>query len=102
MAKDELSIRLKIAGKSYPMKIAPEKEEVYRQAESEINDYFARIRQRKYKYFEDRDYLALAALKFAIDKVDMARSREVLDEDMRALERIDAALADYLDGEALK
>lgn len=102
MAKDELSIRLKIAGKSYPMKIAPEKEEIYRQAESEINDYLVRIRKRQYRNFDDRDYIALAALKFAIDKVDMARSREVLDEDMLALERIDAVLAGYLDGEALK
>lgn len=102
MAKDKLSIRLKIAGRSYPVEIVPEKEEIYRQAASEINDYFGRIRQRQYKGFEDSDYLALSALKFAIDKVDMARSREVQSEDLQALERIDAALADYLDGEALK
>lgn len=102
MEKEKLSIRLNIAGKAYSLVIAPEKEEAYRQAAAEINDYFGRIRQRQFKKYEDKDYMALTALKFAIDKVDMSRSREVLDEDMLALEKIDAALSDYLDGEALK
>jgi len=102
MTKDKLSIRLKIAGKSYPLGVDPAKEEIYRRAESEINDYVVRMTQQQYKGFEERDYLAMAALRFAIEYVDMSRSRKVQDEDMLALERIDARLESYLDESALK
>lgn len=97
MAEDKkITVRLTLAGKSYPLGLDPEKEEMYRRAEQEVNEYFAKMKKQKFKNFEDADYMALTALKFAIDKVEMTRNREVTDADMKSLQRIDAMLDDYL------
>ena len=96
MADEKISMRLNIDGKQYKMGIQPEKEEVYRRAATEINAYISSIRNKHQDNLEERDYLALAALKFAIDKTDLMRSREVGDEDMKALKNIDSRLDSYL------
>ncbi|MCH5335680.1 MAG: cell division protein ZapA [Alistipes sp.] len=96
MAEGKLSIRLIIDGRQYKLNVSPDKEEVYRRAESELNDYVGLLKRKAYKEFGDNDYLALAALKFAIEKVDMSRSREVTDDDMQALAGIDSRLESYL------
>ena len=95
MADGKIRISVNINGKSYSADIAPEKEEAYRRAASEVNAYIARLRRRSPDYPE-RDCLALAALNFAIDKIDLMRSREVGDEDMQALKTIDDRLDSYL------
>ena len=77
------AITLKIAGKSYSLNIESEKEEVYRLAEREVNNYLAAIKQNNFKNWTDQDYLSMAALKFAIANVDMRQSRELGDEDLR-------------------
>ena len=85
MAKQ--SITLKIAGKSYSLNIESEKEEVYRLAEREVNNYLAQIKQQNIKNWNDQDYLSMTALKFAIANVGMRQSREVDNEDLRQLEK---------------
>ena len=42
---EKQAITLKIAGRSYPLNIDREKEEVYRLAEREVNAYLAQIKQ---------------------------------------------------------
>ena len=97
MADEKISMRLSIDGKPYPMSATPEKEEVYRRAATEINAYISSLRAKlKGSKLGERDYLALAALKFAIDKIDQMRSREVGDEDMQALKSLDERLESYL------
>ena len=96
MADEKISMRLNIEGKPYPMSAPAEKEEIYRRAASEINAYANSLRAKLQGKLEERDYLALAALKFAIDKIDLQRSREVGDEDMKALKEIDSRLDSYL------
>lgn len=91
------AITLKIAGRSYPLNIDREKEEVYRLAEREVNAYLAQIKQNKIKNWEDTDYLAIVALNFAISAVNMRRSREVGDEDMKRLAQLEEEIAAYLD-----
>lgn len=86
-------MRLNIDGKQYSVSALPEKEEVYRRAAAEVNGYIAKLRG---KSLEERDCLALTALKFAIDKIDLMRNREVGDEDMQALKSIDERLDSYL------
>ena len=86
MAKQ--AITLKIAGKSYPFNIESGKEEIYRLAEREVNSYLALIKQQHIKNWNDQDYLAMAALKFAIANVGMRQSREIDSEDMKQLEKI--------------
>lgn len=82
------AITLKIAGKSYSLNIESEKEEVYRLAEREVNNYLAAIKQNNFKNWTDQDYLSMAALKFAIANVDMRQSRELGDEDLKHLGRL--------------
>ena len=93
MADDKITIRVNIDGNTYTANIAPEKEAVYRRAAAEVN---ASIVKMKPKFPKDNGYLALTALNFAIDKIDLQRSREVGDEDMQALNRLDRRLESYL------
>lgn len=87
------AITLRIAGKSYPLNIESGKEEVYRLAEREVNAYLAQIKQNNFRSWTDQDYVAMAALKFAIANVALRQSREVGGEELRRLE----ALADEID-----
>ena len=79
-----------------PINVVPEKEEIYRRAAADINGYISTMRSKFGNKFSAGQYLSLAALKFAIDKIDMMRSREVTDEDMKALQDIDRQLEAYL------
>ena len=94
MAKQ--AITLKIAGKSYPFNIESGKEEMYRLAEREVNNYLALIKQQNIKNWNDQDYLSMTALKFAIANVSMRQSREVDNEDLRQLEKIGTEIDAYL------
>ena len=94
MAKQ--SITLKIAGKSYSLNIESEREEVYRLAEREVNNYLAQIKQQNIKNWNDQDYLSMTALKFAIANVGMRQSREVDNEDLRQREKIGTEIDAYL------
>ena len=95
MAKQ--AITLKIAGKSYPFNIESGKEEIYRLAEREVNSYLALIKQQHIKNWNDQDYLAMAALKFAIANVGKGRSREMGSEGRKQLKKIGTRLDEYLD-----
>ncbi len=88
MAKQ--AITLKIAGKSYPFTIESGKEEMYRLAEREVNNYLALIKQQNIRNWTDMDYLSMTALKFAIAEIGMRQSRELGSEDLRRLEALDS------------
>ena len=90
------AIKLKLAGKSYSFKIESEKEELYRLAEKEVNQYVASIKQNNFQGWTDQDYLGMAALKFAIALLDLKQSREVGDEDLKRLTALDNELDRYL------
>ena len=94
MAKQ--AITLKIAGKSYPFNIESGKEEIYRLAEREVNSYLALIKQQHIKNWNDQDYLAMTALRFAITNVGMRQSRELDSEDLKQLEEIASRIDEYL------
>lgn len=94
MAKQ--SITLKVAGRSYSFDIESGKEEMYRLAEREVNTYLAMITKQKFENWNDKDYLSMTALKFAIANVAMRQSREVGDEDVQRLEQLGNRLDSYL------
>ena len=86
------AITLKIAGKSYPFTIESGKEEMYRLAEREVNNYLALIKQQNIRNWTDMDYLSMTALKFAIAEIGMRQSRELGGEDLQRLEALDSEI----------
>lgn len=88
-----LDIHLDIAGIKYPLRIAREKEELYRKAEKEINRWVATIEA---KYRMDKvGCLAMAALQIALQNVEQATARKV-DDDLAQLTKIERTLDAYL------
>jgi len=96
MEKEKFTMNLKVAGRPYRLNIRAEKEELYRLAEKEVNRYVEDFKKGNYKGFEDRDYIALAAIHLAIDAMRMRQAREVVSADLKALERLNRSLDDYL------
>lgn len=94
MAKQ--AITLKVAGRSYSFDIESGKEEMYRLAEREVNNYLALIKQKQFENWTDREYLSMTALKFAIAHVELRQSGEVGDEDLKRLRQMDEQLDVYL------
>ena len=94
MAKQ--SIKLKIANKPYSFSIESEKEELYRLAEREVNEYITSIKRNNFQGWTDVDYLGMAVLKFAIKHAELRQSREIGDEDLRELKRLETVIDDYL------
>ena len=90
------AIKLRIMGKPYAFNIDSEKEEMYRLAEREVNNYLALIKQQKIRNWSEQDYLAMAALKFAIANVKTRLDREPDADDLGRLERLDDELDAYL------
>ena len=95
MAKQ--AITLKIAGKNYPFTIESGKEEAYRLAERETSKSLADIMTTRVVDWDEADYLAMAVLTFAIDTIDLRRSRAVGGEELQRLAALDEELGTYLD-----
>lgn len=89
-------ITLKIAGKGYPFTIESEKEEMYRLAEREVNNFLVLIKQKNFKNWTEEDYLSITALKFAIANVEQRMENELGDEDVKHLEEISSEIDLYL------
>mgnify|MGYP002520365621 CR=1 FL=1 len=96
MGAGKQNITLKIGGKDYSMAIDPSKEEVYRLAERMVNAYAAKFEQAGIEGSSRQDFLALAALQLAISNVAMSQSREVGNEDVKALKSVCDQVEDYL------
>ena len=78
------------------MAIDPSKEEVYRLAERMVNAYAAKFEQAGIEGSSRQDFLALAALQLAISSVAMSQSREVGNEDVKALKSVCDQVESYL------
>lgn len=96
MSSGKQNITLKIVGKDYSMAIDPSKEEVYRLAERMVNAYAGKFEQAGIEGSSRQDFLALAALQLAISNVAMSQSREVGNEDVKALMAVSEEIESYL------
>lgn len=96
MSAGKQNITLKISGKDYSMAIDPSKEEVYRLAERMVNAYAGKFEQAGIEGSSRQDFLALAALQLAISNVAMSQSREVGNEDVKALKAVSDEVESYL------
>lgn len=90
---DTRRISVKLAGKEFAMTIPKNDEEKYRRAAQEVNELIS-----AYKgsfVAETEDYLAMAALQVAVDKVSMRMDRTLADE-KASLQEINDQLNSYL------
>lgn len=93
MQKRKITVR--IAGKDYGMHIPVQEEEKFRRAARGINDLIAGYRS-SYAA-EPEDYLAMAALQMAVDKVSLEMDRTLGDDQRRSLEELGAKIDRYLE-----
>ena len=92
----ELSIKVSIAGRVYPLTVKREEEERVRKAAKEIND---RIKDYEDNYSgrDKQDLLAMCGLQFATQKLLL--EEQVLEEDKNItgkLYEMDALISNYL------
>ena len=92
----QININVIIADRPYRLKINQEEEEKVRRAAKEVNDKVKSF-QSTYEAKDKQDYLAMAALLFAVE-VEKGRHRapEENDELYAKLDELDKTLADFL------
>lgn len=71
-------ITVKISGKNYGMNVAPADEEKYRRAAQEVNTLISSYRSNFAA--QPEDYLAMAAIQLAVDKVGLEMDRSLNDQ----------------------
>ncbi|MBV6405115.1 MAG: cell division protein ZapA [Flavobacteriales bacterium] len=75
MTMEDLSIRIEIAGRAYPLNIHPDEEQHIRQAAQEINESMDRLRKH-YPLTDKQDLLAMAALEVSVRALNGSMVRE--------------------------
>ena len=91
---EKLSIKIKIDGREYPLKVARDEEGKYRKAAKTINDTLIQYRQ-KYSSNNTQDFLAMTAFQFALKNIELEEEVDrspLFDE----LKKLDEELSDYL------
>ncbi len=83
---DQLSIKVQIAERFYPLKIKRKDEEKIRKAARLINDKILQYKQR-YTDKDTQDFVAMAALQFVINLLDCEQQQNVvsLEEELDVL-----------------
>ncbi len=76
---DELSIKIKIADREYPMKVKPEDEERVRKAGKNINERIRSYRER-FGIDDKQDLLAMVAFDCLVDKMETEENKGDLDD----------------------
>ncbi|MEN8227185.1 MAG: cell division protein ZapA [Bacteroidota bacterium] len=86
MMEDQLSIKVQIAERFYPLKIKRQDEEKIRKAAKLINDKVLQYKQR-YTDKDTQDFIAMAALQFVINLIDCEQQQNVvsLEEELGVL-----------------
>ena len=77
MADEQLSIKVQIAERFYPLKIKRQDEEKIRRAAGLINDKVLQYKQR-YTDKDAQDFVAMAALQFVINLLDCQQQQNVV------------------------
>ena len=75
----ELSIKLKIGNREYPMRVKPEDEERIRKAGKVLNEKMKSYRDR-FGIEDNQDLLAMVAFDCQVEKMKGEESHEIIDE----------------------
>ncbi len=92
---DKLSIKINIAERYYPLRIALKDEEKIRNAAKRINEKVLHYKQR-YADRDIQDALSMAALQFVVKLFEL-EEQESVSPFMDELNRLDKELGNYLD-----
>ncbi len=86
MTEEQLSIKVQVAERFYPLKIKRQDEEKIRKAAKLINDKVLQYKQR-YTDKDAQDFMAMAALQFVINLLDCEQQQNVvsLEEELEVL-----------------
>lgn len=76
---NELSIKIKIGNREYPMKVAPEEEATIRQAGKKINEKI-KVYQEQFGIDDKLDLLAMVAIDCYVEKLQFHELRQSTDE----------------------
>lgn len=76
MEDDQLSIRVNIADRYYPLKIERKDEEKIRKAAKRINDRVLQYKKR-YNDKDNQDFLSMAALQFVTQLIDQEENADM-------------------------
>mgnify|MGYP003623472036 CR=1 FL=1 len=94
MEDNKLSIRINVAERLYPLRIAMQDEERLRRAARMINDKLSQYKQR-YVERDVQDALAITALQFVVRLIELEEKRDV-SPIINELMTLDKRLDDYL------
>ena len=94
MAEGKIKINLSIAGRSYPMSIEPEKEELYREAAKRLNAKIAECA--RVPNFDATDRLAMAALVITMLLLNTQQQSSLGDVDVEELHALEARIRNYI------
>ena len=79
------------------MRIDPQKEEIYRLAEREVNRYVTKYEQAHLDGYGVGDYLAIVALQLAVSNIRLSQSREIGSEELKRLAELAKEVGAHLD-----
>jgi cell division protein ZapA len=92
----ELSIKIKIADREYPMKVKAEDEERIRKAGKRINEQIKHYRER-FGIEDKQDLLAMVAFDSLIEKMQSDEELDVIDESIsEKVQELNDLIADNL------
>ncbi len=89
---DDVSIRIELAGRAYPLTVGAEEEANIRLAATEINESIARLKDH-YPMTDKQDLLAMAALEVTTRALNTANPRST-QEDTQALAQLERLLSE--------
>lgn len=91
-----LNINVIIADRTYPMKVKPNEEEVVRNAAKRVNEKVKEF-QEQYGTNDKQDFLAMAALMYAVDLFNKEEKNQLGDNKIsEKLQQLDQTLDQYL------
>ncbi|MCJ8210308.1 cell division protein ZapA [Mucilaginibacter sp. RS28] len=92
----EISIKINIADRVYPLKVSMEEEEIIRRASKLINDRLKEY-QENYAVRDKQDLLSMAVLHYATESLRVERKVTVEDTEVAdGVYRLDQLLTDFL------
>jgi len=92
--KKQISVKIPVAGRIYPLTISMEEEESIRKAAKEIDESIKKLRA-TYAVRDIQDLLAMTALQ-AVSKLKIDATDDEVNQSMESLKQIDNQLDDLL------